>query len=1124
MRKLLLIFIFLSFILRGEIVSLRYKFPRPKIKKCGNFYILKVNGFKNYADHGYPLIPFKTVNILIPYGEEVSDIRVIPGRKRTIKGSYNLMPGQKQIPISLGRKGKFDFIPPSKKIYGSEKEYPHFFYKKGKIQKLRGFKILPINLYTYKYIPSKKKIFYYQNLTLVVNFKKGEKKKGGKKTLLRGLSKDISIIKEKVENPSAVQTYTDTTKSTLSDVLGDSGPYDYIIITSSVLSPYFQPLIDHKIQRGLRARIVTTEDIYANYPGNDAPEQIRNFIIDAYDNWGIDYVLLGGDTEIIPKRGVYGSCEGYTDNSIPCDMYYGCLDGNWDADNDGIYGEEDDDVDFYAEVYVGRAPVQTQQEVENFVNKTINYENSFSDPYLKKALFVGEKLWDNPETWGGDYKDVIENLFPDDYQIKKRYDKLGNFNGNGQFIIEEINNGVHLVNHMGHADYWLVMWIADWEFYDISGDPGDLMNEKKCFIYSQGCYAGAFDKGGLPGYTEECVGENFVRSAYGAFAVVMNSRYGWFEPGDIDASVSQQFDEEFWDAVFNENIKNLGRANQDSKEDNYGALLADTTGGYRWTYFELNLLGDPETSIGGSVSRDARIFFNKEKYKEGDTVNLTLMDMDLNNNHEAVDTFSVTVTTTSGDSETLNLTETGVNTGVFTNSIVLSSSSPTSENGTLEASNGDTITATYTDVDDGIGNTVVKTANATADFIGPVISNVSVSNITDNTATITWNTDEPANSEVVYGTSIPPSLSKKDKTYTTSHSITITELTGATRYYFKVKSTDQAGNITTDDNGTLYYDFTTKTAVIIFGDDMESGTGQWNVSYQSSEIPTHTWYITENFSHNGTHCWHYCDEEWDEETNSWIFSYYPGVGTPIDPVPVDGYLTSPEIDLTSVPSARLEMWHLLSCGDGQWFDYGMIEITTDDGATWTPIWGADGMGTTAGYWRKEVIDLTPYIGNRIKIRFHVYTEDSTISTTYPGWFIDDFKVEYFADTGEIISLTVNPQTVDFSNLSYGQTVQTSSDYFTVTNDGNVNENFSIIASDGTNWTIGETPGTDRFSMKTKGGDIFDWTDISSSKVLKENLTPSGTFNFGIQFTAPTSVSSGKTTDTINLTITATKSP
>jgi hypothetical protein len=59
----------------------------------------------------------------------------------------------------------------------------------------------------------------------------------------------------------------------------------------------------------------------------------------------------------------------------------------------------------------------------------------------------------------------------------------------------------------------------------------------------------------------------------GAFAVVMNSRYGWFLPGDVpDASHFWHY--EYWDAVFNENLIHVGQANQDSKDDNLWRVTA----------------------------------------------------------------------------------------------------------------------------------------------------------------------------------------------------------------------------------------------------------------------------------------------------------------------------------------------------------------------------------------------------------------------------------------------------------------------------------------------------------------------------------------------------------------------
>ena len=83
----------------------------------------------------------------------------------------------------------------------------------------------------------------------------------------------------------------------------------------------------------------------------------------------------------------------------------------------------------------------------------------------------------------------------------------------------------------------------------------------------------------------------------------------------------------------------------------------------------------------------------------------------------------------------------------------------------------------------------------TEDTTPPVISSVNATSITPTTAVITWETDEKATSLLKYGTesgSYP--YSKEDTSYTTSHSITLTDLQPNTTYYFLVDSTDKAGN------------------------------------------------------------------------------------------------------------------------------------------------------------------------------------------------------------------------------------------------------------------------------------------------------------------------------------------
>jgi len=87
------------------------------------------------------------------------------------------------------------------------------------------------------------------------------------------------------------------------------------------------------------------------------------------------------------------------------------------------------------------------------------------------------------------------------------------------------------------------------------------------------------------------------------------------------------------------------------------------------------------------------------------------------------------------------------------------------------------------------------TTIAEADETPPTISGVSVSNITESSATITWLTDEAATSQVQYGkTETYGSSSTLDTNLTESHNVTLTGLSDNTTYYYKVISKDASDN------------------------------------------------------------------------------------------------------------------------------------------------------------------------------------------------------------------------------------------------------------------------------------------------------------------------------------------
>jgi len=140
-------------------------------------------------------------------------------------------------------------------------------------------------------------------------------------------------------------------------------------------------------------------------------------------------------------------------------------------------------------------------------------------------------------------------------------------------------------------------WEGESEIGEECHDVEKLTNNKYFFIYSHACYAGAFDNEmivyNLP---YDCIGEYLtVKTEHGAFACILNSCFGYYNIFTTYGA-SQRYNREFWDAVFDENITIISRANQDSKEDNIWRINGGN-GIMRIVYYELNLLGDPSVQF-----------------------------------------------------------------------------------------------------------------------------------------------------------------------------------------------------------------------------------------------------------------------------------------------------------------------------------------------------------------------------------------------------------------------------------------------------------------------------------------------------------------------------------------------
>lgn len=546
-------------------------------EKSGNLLLL--------TDPGKPMLDYYSLKVLLPFGEEYEDAMLVWGESRNVSRGIELDFAKDQLPISFGN------LPsrttPDPDVYQRNEFFPYRDFEYLGTQYYRGYAIAIFNVYPMRYNPVSKELMMYTSFNMSVNSRPRQSVAEKQALYLSDAPGTIATLNRMVENPNSIAGYRSAPKQRHhSRNLDPEDAKSMIIITSQSRIPWFDEYISWRESKGISTGIYSTEFIYANYTGEDSAEKVRNFVIDAYLTMlgtanPLEYVLLGGDDEIVPERGVFGNVGSTVDNRMPSDLYYSNLDGDWNANGNSIYGELQDNTDMVPELHIGRFPAESLAEFQNIFRKNMYYidNNTYSNNI---AVFFGENLNNNPMTWGGDYKDDVAQYLPDGYSFSTHYQRDGTYDGAA--VGASIRNGANVMNHMGHANETFLMGQSN-------TTVALMKNTEYGFLYSQGCYPAAFDQ--RTSADGESIGEHLLTSAGALFAFVGNTRYGWYMPGGIDGA-SQFYDRQFFIGLYQMDLHRLGEALSYSREANLGAALSSDV--MRWCYMEMILFGDP--SIG----------------------------------------------------------------------------------------------------------------------------------------------------------------------------------------------------------------------------------------------------------------------------------------------------------------------------------------------------------------------------------------------------------------------------------------------------------------------------------------------------------------------------------------------
>lgn len=402
-------------------------FSEPIINDEGEYLTVNLKeATTSLLDADNPSLPVVTQVFIYPFKTKINDIEVIFSEPKNLVLNKQIKPASKPIMLDTELKTT-NQIEKNKGTYESAELYPSttFSYIIGAgLNNNEHVIYLAMKCYPVRYSPESNILYYSENAKIIISY-------------------------EEPVNPV---------------IFADE--YDLLIITPSEFTNELQPLIEHKNSFGVKTVLKTTEDIYVEYSGYDEAEQIKYFIKNALETYGIEYVLLIGGVDKLPIRKTWfyqRYHDYYWNETILTDLYYADIydqHGNfcsWDSNNNHLYGENfnnvpgvNDSVDLYADVNIGRIPCMTKNELSIVVKKIINYEtNTNGASWFNNIILIGG---DTFPRWGvieGEVKNKVTKQIMSDFTPITLWTSDGTFNARA--FNKALKNGAGFVDYSGHG-------------------------------------------------------------------------------------------------------------------------------------------------------------------------------------------------------------------------------------------------------------------------------------------------------------------------------------------------------------------------------------------------------------------------------------------------------------------------------------------------------------------------------------------------------------------------------------------------------------------------------------------------------------------------------------------------
>ncbi|MBW6475198.1 MAG: hypothetical protein K0B14_18870 [Anaerolineaceae bacterium] len=267
------------------------------------------------------------------------------------------------------------------------------------------------------------------------------------------------------------------------DLLSSIQQTDYLIISPKPFLEDLQPLVDYRSSQGYEVRLVDLQDVYNQFNfGIAHPIAIKNFFGYIYQHWDKPapaYVLLVGDGHWDLKN-VKSSEEIFMPPNF---VWVDPLQGEVDSLSDLVSVAGDD---IFPDAMIGRLPVNSSQELQAFIDKTIQFENGDSE-WKKNLTFVADNYYlQNPE-----------NCIDNDPTTVCSTDPAGNFPAIVNQIIADVIQAPYQINKI---------FLDDYDCRSISPDNCTQVRTDIAQAFNQGNQIVSFNgHGAIPYWTAEKV-------------------------------------------------------------------------------------------------------------------------------------------------------------------------------------------------------------------------------------------------------------------------------------------------------------------------------------------------------------------------------------------------------------------------------------------------------------------------------------------------------------------------------------------------------------------------------------------------------------------------------------------